>query len=97
MLIVPEADLLTVEAKVSPQDTDQFYVGQPASLRFTAFNQRTGNPGRYQPHFRRCNVGPAHRPEFLYGAGFDRRRGVGATGKREIVARHAGGDFCKNL
>lgn len=41
MLIVPEADLLTVEAKVSPQDIDQLYVGQPASLRFTAFNQRT--------------------------------------------------------
>jgi len=41
MLIVPEADLLTVEAKVAPQDIDQLYVGQPASLRFTAFNQRT--------------------------------------------------------
>jgi HlyD family secretion protein len=41
MLIVPEADLLTVEAKVSPQDIDQLYVGQPASMRFTAFNQRT--------------------------------------------------------
>jgi membrane fusion protein, type I secretion system len=41
MLIVPEADLLTVEAKVSPQDIDQIYVGQTASLRFTAFNQRT--------------------------------------------------------
>jgi HlyD family secretion protein len=40
MLIVPEADLLTVEAKVSPQDIDQLYVGQTASLRFTAFNQR---------------------------------------------------------
>jgi HlyD family secretion protein len=41
MLIVPEADLLTVEAKISPQDIDQLYVGQPASLRFSAFNQRT--------------------------------------------------------
>jgi HlyD family secretion protein len=41
MLIVPEADLLTVEAKVSPQDIDQLYVGQPANLRFSAFNQRT--------------------------------------------------------
>jgi HlyD family secretion protein len=41
MLIVPEADLLTVEAKVAPQDIDQLYVGQTASLRFTAFNQRT--------------------------------------------------------
>lgn len=41
MLIVPEADLLTVEAKFSPQDIDQLYVGQVASLRFSAFNQRT--------------------------------------------------------
>ncbi|HKS17932.1 MAG TPA: HlyD family type I secretion periplasmic adaptor subunit [Bradyrhizobium sp.] len=41
MLIVPEADVLTVEAKVSPQDIDQLYPGQPASLRFSAFNQRT--------------------------------------------------------
>jgi HlyD family secretion protein len=41
MLIVPEADFLSVDAKVSPQDIDQLYVGQAASLRFSAFNQRT--------------------------------------------------------
>jgi membrane fusion protein, type I secretion system len=41
MLIVPEADLLAVEAKVSPQDIDQLHVGQEAGLRFSAFNQRT--------------------------------------------------------
>ncbi|MDB5583197.1 MAG: HlyD family secretion protein [Bradyrhizobium sp.] len=41
MLIVPEADLLIVEAKISPQDIDQLYLGQPASLRFSSFNQRT--------------------------------------------------------
>ena len=41
MLIVPEADALAVEAKVSPQDIDQLQVGQPAGLRFSAFNQRT--------------------------------------------------------
>jgi HlyD family secretion protein len=41
MLIVPEADLLAVEAKVSPQDIDQLHVGQAAGLRFSAFNQRT--------------------------------------------------------
>jgi HlyD family secretion protein len=38
---VPEADFLSVDAKVSPQDIDQLYIGQPASLRFSAFNQRT--------------------------------------------------------
>jgi membrane fusion protein, type I secretion system len=41
MLIVPEADLLSVEAKVAPQDIDQIHVGQAAVLRFSAFNQRT--------------------------------------------------------
>jgi HlyD family secretion protein len=41
MLIVPEADRLSVEAKVSPQDIDQLHIGQPANLRFSAFNQRT--------------------------------------------------------
>jgi HlyD family secretion protein len=41
MLIVPEADLLMVEAKISPADIDQLYVGQSANLRFSAFNQRT--------------------------------------------------------
>jgi HlyD family secretion protein len=41
MLIVPEADQLAIEAKVSPQDIDQLRLGQPAGLRFSAFNQRT--------------------------------------------------------
>jgi HlyD family secretion protein len=41
MLIVPEADHLTVEAKVAPRDIDQLLLGQEAMLRFSAFNQRT--------------------------------------------------------
>jgi len=41
MLIVPETDLLTVEAKITPTDIDQVYPGQATSLRFSAFNQRT--------------------------------------------------------
>ena len=41
MLIVPEADALTVEAKIQPQDIDQVRIGQKAVLRFSAFNQRT--------------------------------------------------------
>jgi HlyD family secretion protein len=41
MLIVPEADKLIVEAKVQPQDIDQLRIGQPAVLRFSAFNSRT--------------------------------------------------------
>lgn len=41
MLIVPEDDVLRVEAKVQPQDIDQLHVGQTALLRFSNFNQRT--------------------------------------------------------
>jgi len=41
MLIVPAADKLIVEAKVQPQDIDQLSIGQPATMRFSAFNSRT--------------------------------------------------------
>jgi HlyD family secretion protein len=41
MMVVPQSDVLTVEAKIPPQDIDQIYLDQPASLRFSAFNQRT--------------------------------------------------------
>jgi HlyD family secretion protein len=39
--IVPENAMLKVEAKLSPVDVDQVFVGQSAKLRFSAFNQRT--------------------------------------------------------
>jgi HlyD family secretion protein len=41
MLIVPQADDLSVEAKVPPQEIDQLRIGQPTGLRFSAFNQGT--------------------------------------------------------
>ena len=41
MLIVPDRDVLSVEAKVSPSDVDQLYPDQPSILRFSAFNIRT--------------------------------------------------------
>ena len=41
MLVVPESDRLIIEAKVAPQDIDQLHIGQSASVRFLAFNQRT--------------------------------------------------------
>jgi HlyD family secretion protein len=41
MLIIPEQDALVVEAKVAPQDIDHVRPGQPAYIRFTAFDQRT--------------------------------------------------------
>ena len=41
MLIVPEADDLSIEVKIQPQDIDQMKIGQEAVLRLSAFNQRT--------------------------------------------------------
>jgi HlyD family type I secretion membrane fusion protein len=41
MSIVPESAELIVEARIAPTDIDQAMAGQPARMRFTAFNQRT--------------------------------------------------------
>lgn len=41
MEVVPDTDQLTVEAKISPGDIDQVSIGQPAKLRFSAFNAQT--------------------------------------------------------
>jgi HlyD family secretion protein len=41
MMIVPQADALSVEAKVNPQDIDKLQIGQKCVLRLSAFNQRT--------------------------------------------------------
>ena len=41
MMIVPQADDLSVEAKVNPQDIDKLQIGQKTLLRLSAFNQHT--------------------------------------------------------
>jgi HlyD family secretion protein len=41
MLIVPQGDNLSVEARINPQDIDQLRIGQSAFLRLSALNQRT--------------------------------------------------------
>ena len=41
MLIVPQTDTLVVEARIMPQNIDQIRVGQPVTLRFSAFDQQT--------------------------------------------------------
>ncbi|TIT44038.1 MAG: HlyD family type I secretion periplasmic adaptor subunit, partial [Mesorhizobium sp.] len=41
MQVVPDNDSLAVEAKIAPSDIDKLWVGQSASLRFSAFNTRT--------------------------------------------------------
>ena len=38
------ADALAVEVKIAPRDIEQVYVGQTASMRFAAFDQKT-TPG----------------------------------------------------
>jgi len=39
MEIVPDHDLMVVEASIDPNDIDQVRVGQTARVRFTAFNR----------------------------------------------------------
>lgn len=41
MQIVPMKENLQVEITVEPQFIDELYIGQPAGVRFSAFNQRT--------------------------------------------------------
>jgi HlyD family type I secretion membrane fusion protein len=42
--IVPSDDALIIEARIDPRDIDVLQVGQPAHVRFTAFNQRVAPP-----------------------------------------------------
>lgn len=39
--IIPQNEGFEIEANVEPQFVDELYLGQPATLRFSAFNQRT--------------------------------------------------------
>ncbi|MFO1148268.1 MAG: HlyD family type I secretion periplasmic adaptor subunit [Alsobacter sp.] len=41
MLVVPDGDVLVLEAKIAPQDIDHVHIGQSAVVRLTAFNTRT--------------------------------------------------------
>jgi len=41
LYIVPSEEALVVEARIEPTNIDQVFPGQPARLRFSAFNQRT--------------------------------------------------------
>ena len=43
MDLVPVGDGFIVEAKVANHDVDHLYLGQPAEIRFSAFNQRLSN------------------------------------------------------
>lgn len=41
MTIIPDDERLSIEVKIAPTDIDQVKVGDVATLRFSAFNQRT--------------------------------------------------------
>lgn len=41
MLIVPDEDKLTIQARIQPHEIDQVKIGRPVRLRMTAFNQQT--------------------------------------------------------
>ena len=65
MLIVPEADNLTVEAKVNPQDIDQLQIGQTraAALHHLQSAHHAGDLRHDDPHFGRHHDRPAHRQQ----------------------------------
>ena len=68
MMIVPQADDLSVEAKVNPQDIDKLQIGQKTLLRLSAFNQRTTPElnGFVTRVSRRRHHRAAHRAELLH-------------------------------
>lgn len=43
MDVVPSGDGFVVEARIPNRDIDHIYIGQPANIRFSAFNQRLTN------------------------------------------------------
>jgi HlyD family secretion protein len=41
MLIVPDGEPLTIQARIAPNDRDKVQIGRPARFRLSAFNQQT--------------------------------------------------------
>ena len=93
MLIVPDADVLSVEARVPPQDIDQLHLGQPAGLALLRPEPAhdAGDQRRGRPHLGRRLAGSAVRAELLHGAHQHRYAGGRAPGEREADPGHAGG------
>jgi len=93
MLIVPDADVLSVEARVPPQDIDQLHLGQPAGLRFSGLKPTddAGDQWRGWPHLGRRLAGSAVRAKLLHGAHQHRYAGGRALGEREADPGNAGG------
>ena len=87
MMIVPEADKLTVEAKVNPQDIDKVQLGQSATLRFSAFNFRTTPEifGSVSRDLSRHHDRPTHEPELLHDQDCDAGDQVARLGNVKLV------------
>jgi len=92
MLIVPSGDTLVIEARIAPQDIDQVRHGQPAFVRFPAFNQRTtpAFSGVVSVVAADLTREPQNQPGLLPGTHRPRRRGAAQPGRIAARPRHAG-------
>ena len=95
MMIVPQADDLSVEAKVNPQDIDKLQIGQKTLLRLSAFNQRTTPElnGVVTRVSRRRHHRPAHRAELLHHPRLDAAGRGRPPRRRQADPGHAGGSL----
>ncbi len=95
MMIVPDADNLTVEAKVNPQDIDQLQIGQIRAAAFLGLQSahHAGNLRHGHPHLGRYRDRPAHRAELLHDPHRHAAEADRAPRRRTARARHAGGNF----
>jgi HlyD family secretion protein len=80
MLIVPDADALAVEVKIAPRDIDQVYVGQTASMRFAAFDQKTTPRIEGEASMVSADFIQDQRTGMSYYMGFDAAYRMTATG-----------------
>ena len=92
MMIVPQADDLSVEAKVNPQDIDKLQIGQKTVLRLSALNQRTTPElnGVVVARLARRHHRPAHRPELLHHPRLDAAAGSRPPRRGQADPGHAG-------
>ena len=92
MMIVPQADDLSVEAKVNPQDIDKLQIGQKTVLRLSALNQRTTPElnGVVIARLARRHHRPAHRPELLHHPRLDVAGGSRPARRGQADPGHAG-------
>ena len=95
MMIVPQADDLSVEAKVNPQDIDKLQIGQKTLLRLLRLQpaHHAGAERHRHPRLGRRHHRPAHRAELLHHPRLD-AAGRGRPARRSQAGPgHAGGSL----